>query len=510
MKTKKVSFNIRKTVFWPALFLFYSFIIIFMMDPNAILQNLSKLQNHVLDAFGKVYQIGVFIIFILSCYLYVGPLRHIRIGGEKAKPIVNKYEWFYITLCTVTAAAILFWTCSEPLYHLHDPSLNLSTNFSYPNSETIVLALMYFHWSFIPYCIYLIPTVVVALSILQANKPMSFGSSLNLFFVKPCSDKLINFVDALCLITLITGMSSSLAVGVYMIASAMNNVFSLQETPLLKGLICFSIVTAFVGSAASGLLKGIRFFSQINTKIFYLLGIFVLLAGPTTFILSNGFYSFGFYLKNFFNLTLFSHQFFPETWFKNWTILHWGSWLSWAPMTGLFLARLAYGYTIKEMIQIQVILPGLFTCLWIAIFSSSTLYFDQENGHALLNLLEQKGPQAILFHIFTYLPGTAFMHFVLLIIIFISFVTAADSNTEAISSLCLKDKQSISSKTSWFIKIFWGTSIGFISWIMVVYTGVDGMRIVNYLGGIPALFLILIFVLGLLKLSLQKYWTKNQ
>lgn len=125
------------------------------------------------------------------------------------------------------------------------------------------------------------------------------------FFAKPCSNKLINFVDAVCLITLITGMSASLAVGVYMITSAINNVFSLEETPLLKAIVCFAIVFAFVSSAASGLMKGIRFFSRINTKIFYLIGLFVLLAGPTSFILAKGFYSFGFYIKNFFNLTLF-------------------------------------------------------------------------------------------------------------------------------------------------------------------------------------------------------------
>lgn len=153
-----------------------------MLEPSAILQNLKFIQSHILDSFGKVYQGGVFVIIILSCYLYVGPLRNKRIGGESAKPILRKYEWFYISLCTVTAAAILFWTCSEPLYHLHDSTLNLSKKFAYPDSDVIVLAVMFLHWSFVPYCIYLIPSVVVALTILKPNKPISFGGALNLFF----------------------------------------------------------------------------------------------------------------------------------------------------------------------------------------------------------------------------------------------------------------------------------------------------------------------------------------
>lgn len=162
------------------------------------------------------------------------------------------------------------------------------------------------------------------------------------------------------------------------------------------------------------------------------------------------------------------------------------------------------------MIKIQVIFPGLFTCLWMAIFSGSTLYFDGEMSSNLFNLLAQKGPQAILFEIFSFLPGSTLMHIILLVVIFFSFVTAADSNIDAISSLCLRESQSTESKSSWFIKIFWGLTLGFISWIMVCYTGVEGMRVINFLGGIPALGLILFFIFGLIKVCWDSYFKKRK
>ena len=504
MPQKKIYLNIRSAVFWPSVVLFYSFITMFFLDQDFVLQFLKKIQDSVLPVFSNIYQFGVFFIFLFSFYLYMGPLGNKKIGGKNAKPILKKSEWFYITLCTVTAAAVLFWACCEPLYHIHNSSLDLSKQFSTADPEAVVLSIMYLHWTFIPYCIYLVPSVFLALTILEPKSPISFGGSLNFFFNQFFSKKAVSAVDSLCLLTLMTGMSSSLAVGVYMISSALEHLFSVKETPVLFAAICFVIVFSFVLSAASGLMRGIRVLSNINTKLFYLLSFFVVVMGPTKYIFFEGLFSFRLYVQNFFNLTVFSHQFFPNTWFKDWTALHWGSWLSWAPMTGLFLARLAYGYTVKEMIQVQVILPGIFTCFWLAIFSGSALYFDKTNSNELFNALGQRGPQSVLFELFSYFPGVTVLQFVLLFIVFISFVTAADSNIEAISSLCLSSNSSISSKSSWFIKVFLGASIGIVSWIMVVYTGIDGMRIINYLGGIPSLFLLFIFVAGLVRFSFLK------
>lgn len=343
MKIDKKNFSVRKSVFWPSFFIFFSFVLIFFIEPNSILYNLKTLQSLTIGSFGKIYQMGVFLISVVSCYLYFSPLRNTRIGGEDAKPILTRYEWFYITLCTVTAAAIFFWSCSEPLYHIHNESLNLSDKFSYPDTQVIVLALMLLHWSFVPYCIYLIPSLVLALSLKKFDSPISFGSSLTLFFQKSSSKRFNNTLDSICLITLITGMSASLAVGIFLISGALNSIFGIQESPLVYAFVCFVIVISFISSATSGLMRGIRVISFFNTKIFYLIGLFLLILGPTNFILSKGFLSLGFYFKNFFKLTLFSHEFFPASWIKNWTLLHWGSWLAWAPMTGVFLSRLAYG-----------------------------------------------------------------------------------------------------------------------------------------------------------------------
>ena len=183
--------------------------------------------------------------------------------------------------------------------------------------------------------------------------------------------------------------------------------------------------------------------------------------------------------------------FSEDLWYKKWTVFYWSVWLAWAPMAGFFLAKIARGYTLKEMIEMNFILPSLLTCLWMSIFSGTSLYFDRENSFQLFQVLQDKGPESIIYAVLEYLPFSQFSQYLLLFIIFISFVTAADSSTDIMSTVCTKKSTSQQEdKMSLLLKIVWGTSIGFIAWFSSVYTGVEGLRMLSNIGGLPALFIV--------------------
>jgi glycine betaine transporter len=42
------------------------------------------------------------------------------------------------------------------------------------------------------------------------------------------------------------------------------------------------------------------------------------------------------------------------------------------------------------------------------------------------------------------------------------------------------------------LKIVWGTIIGVIAWVMITFASLDGIRMMNSLGGLPAMFIIII------------------
>lgn len=181
-----------------------------------------------------------------------------------------------------------------------------------------------------------------------------------------------------------------------------------------------------------------------------------------------------------------------------------GRLVAWAPVSALFLGRIARGYTVREFLQINLIFPSLFAIVWIAIFSSTSINIDLNETGTMNTVLNDQGIEKLLYFMMGTMPFKSVLVIALVFIAFISYVTAADSNTDAIGTLCTKDFTAESSGDSTLpIKVLWGTIIGFVAWIMVSFAGVDGIRMLSNLGGLPAMLLILAGSLTLIR------WLRN-
>jgi glycine betaine transporter len=92
------------------------------------------------------------------------------------------------------------------------------------------------------------------------------------------------------------------------------------------------------------------------------------------------------------------------------------------------------------------------------------------------------------------------MTILLLFVAFVSYVTAADSNTDAIGNLCTKNVTlDTINDSSLPMKVVWGIIIGLVAWIMISFVGIEGVKMLSNLGGLPALLIILATSLSLIK-----------
>ena len=130
--------------------------------------------------------------------------------------------------------------------------------------------------------------------------------------------------------------------------------------------------------------------------------------------------------------------------------------------------------------------------VWICIFSGTTIYLDSQSGGALYQVLNNQGIEQVLYAVLHQLPASKFIIAFLLFIAFVAFVTAADSSTDAIGNLCTKNFTSDSDiNGNALIKIVWGIIIGIMSWVMVAFVGVDGIKMLSNLGGLPGMLITL-------------------
>lgn len=496
--------KIRPLVFWPTFLVLIAAVVMSFSDLEGFLGITQSLNKTLLGNFSWLFSLGSFYLLLLIVLVYFSPLANVRIGGNQASPLLSKPKWFFIALCTTLAVGVLFWTTAEPIYHLNAPPSSWGLKPGSAEAALFSISALMFHWSFTPYAIYAVPSLVFALVFYNRKLPFSISSSLQPVFGNNVLGRKAQIIDTIALYALVTGMASSLGTGAITLVGGFGEFMEIRMTPFTLGVAVSVIVVTFVLSAASGLQKGITRLSLINAWFLLFLGLFVFVFGPTVYILSIGTEGLGAYLGHFFELSLFTGAASGDTWPQSWSVFNWAVWFAWAPISTLFLGKISRGYTVREFIQINLVFPALFAIVWIAIFSGTAIHIDMTQSGILSAILNDSGVEKLLYFIFGELPLSEIMTVLLIFIAYISYVTAADSNTDAIGDLCTTGFTAESEeKTALGIKILWGSIIGIVSWTMVSFVGIDGIKMLSNLGGLPASIIILATSLTLIK------WLRN-
>ncbi|WNL43375.1 BCCT family transporter [Halomonas sp. PAMB 3264] len=484
--------SLRPLVFWPTFFILLGAVIASYVDMEAFLAAAGHLNDAILENFSWLFSLGSLYLLGMAVIVYFSPIGRIRIGGASATPLLSPFRWFSITLCTTLAVGVLFWTTAEPLYHFMSPPSSSALEAGSSEAMIFSMSTMFLHWSFTPYAIYAVPALIFALSFYNLRLRFSISSMLEPMF-GPRIKRYSGLIDAISLYALVAGMASSLGTGALTLTGGVNQYLGGETTPLRLGVVVAIIVTTFVLSAASGLQKGIARLSSLNALLLLALGIFSFVVGPTIFSLGLGVESFGVFLDNFMTKSLFTGTAGDDQWPQWWSIFYWAVWFAWAPVAALFLGKISRGYTVREFLRINLLYPALFACVWIVIFSGTALYYQAHTDIGLYAVLNDQGVENVLYTLFRELPLSTFLIPVLLFIAFISYVTAADSQTDAIGNLCTRGLTADSDLNAGLtMKVVWGVIVGLVAWVMVSFIGIDGVKMLSNLGGLPALAIVLV------------------
>lgn len=499
--------RIRPLVFWPPFILLMTAVVVSLVDLDRFLAATTAINTWILSSFSWLFSLATLAMVLTLIAAFVSPLGRMRIGGDTAKPLLTKWRWFSISLCTTVAIGIMFWATAEPMYHLHTPPGGQGLGADTPEAMRFALSTMFLHWSFTPYSIYSVPALAFALAYYNRRKPFSLGSALSPVFGRAVEGRGGQIIDAIALYTLVAGMAASLGTGALTLAGGVDRYLGTGTGPLVLGVLTALIVVSAVASAASGLHRGIARLSSLNTRIFFVLAGFVFIAGPTGFILAGGVEALGDYLGNFIQKSLTTGATSGDTWAQSWTVFYWANWLAWAPITALFLGKIARGYTVRQFLLVNLVAPSLFACGWMAIFAGTALFMDSQGDNMLYEALNATGPESVVYTMLANLPLAGITTALFIFASFLSYVTAADSNTEAIANLCVDDaaermaaendgdsdagEGNAGAGSSLRMKVIWGGSIGIVAWVMTGFAGIDGIKMMSNLGGLPALAIVM-------------------
>lgn len=452
----------------------------------------------VMKDFGWFISLSTLFLVGFCILVMLLPVGKIKLGGAKAKPNLSTFEYFALSLCAGMATGFILWPTAEMVEYTARPPRAFGVEAGSYESILDALNFEWLHWAFTPYALYTAFGIVVAYAYYNLRKPYTASSALYPLCGERLGHKGKTVVDIICLFSIIGGVSGSMGYGLLQLGSGLEYLFGIQ-TGLFSWIVISIVITIiYTGTSVSGLKKGISWLSEKNTYLFFLFLAFIILFGPRSFMFNLTSEALGTFIRDYIPM-LTVQDFMPgsDLWPQWWNNIWWLDWVAFAPMTGLFMATLSKGRTLREFVVVNMILPSLFAVFWFGMFGGFAAHVQYVMGEDLLAVLTAHDHSYMQLFTMSYLPFDVIMKPLLLITQLISFVTLANSMTSTVSMMTIQPGENYRSEEAPMkIKVFWGILMASIAVLFLWSGGLDGAKSVKAITGFPVFVLELAATIG--------------
>ncbi|MCK3769455.1 BCCT family transporter [Microbacterium aerolatum] len=419
---------VQRWVFWPAAVIVIAFVAFTLIAPGIAESLFEAIQTTIVNAFNWYYVLIAAVFVAFSLFLGFSRFGDIKLGKDDDEPEFSLMSWFSLLFAAGMGIGLVFYGVSEPLTHFADPRPGVTGT---PQQlAQAALGQTYLHWGVHAWSIYVVIGLALAYAIHRRRRPISIRWTLEPLLGKRVEGGWGHAIDVIALVGTLFGVATSLGLGVLQISSGLS-VAGIADPDETTQVVIILIISVFVlASVLSGVTKGMKWLSNINLVMAGLLVLYLLIVGPSEFLLRDFVQSIGYYVQNFvglsFNVSAFQGE-AGEAWQAGWTSFYWGWWISWAPFVGIFIARISKGRTVREFVAGVILVPTLLGILWFAVLGGSALAMELADPGVLLNDEGGVDLQGALFEMLQHVPGTTIVSIGVILLITIFFVTSADS-----------------------------------------------------------------------------------
>lgn len=443
------------------------------------------------ENFGWFYVLSVNVFMAALVAFGLSSYGKLRLGGPDADPEFSTFAWLAMLFSAGMGIGLLFFGVAEPMYHfLSGGGSFFEVPSRSPAAGRAATALSMFHWGIHPWAIYGVVGLGLAFFSFNRGLPLSFRSVLYPLI----GDRIYGWpghvVDLAAVIATVFGLATTVGLGTLQINAGLDflarNYFAAgvsTATWATVGIIVV-IIGATTLSVLAGLESGIKRLSQANVMLMGTLLVFMFVVGPTVYLLDVFDSGIGAYLGNFLELSFYAEAFAGTDagWQHGWTIFFWGFWIAWAPFVGMFIARISKGRTIREFVAGVLLVPTLFSLVWMATFNGSALFVELNVlGNGILGPLQDHGRAVALFEMLSYYPLTFATSVVVTVNLLTFIVTSADSGALVTSYLAAGGTQ----ETEMRQRVLWPILIGGTSAALLVGNGLKGLQTAVIAAGLP-------------------------
>lgn len=490
---RKPRMTFAPAVVLPSLLVLGALLVLCGFYPQRADQLFGSAQAWVVTNFDWFYTVAVtgFLVFlVLIAWSRYGD---IRLGPDDAKPEFSFASWTAMLFAAGMGIGLMYFGVGEPLQHyLNPPTQEAGT----PAAAREALTSTFFHWGFQAWAIYGVMGLVLAYFGFRYNLPLTMRSGLYPLLQKRINGPIGHSVDAFALVGTVAGLATTLGYGALQLAAGLNLVTGWDTGTTAFRIAVIVVVVGLAGlSAASGLDKGVKRLSEVNLLITFALLGFVLLCGPTVFLLQAFSENIGNYLSSLVGMSLrtFTYEVAKDDgWFGGWTILYWAWWISWSPFVGMFIARISRGRTVREFIVGVLFIPTAFNLLWMTVFGNGAIWIDTHVAQGALSATASN-VDALLFRFFEYLPLAKAVSWIAVLLIALFFVTSADSGAYVVDAIASRGHP----QSPVWQRLFWAAVLGMTAVVLLLAGGLKALQAMTLVTALPVAAIMVLLCIGL-------------
>lgn len=476
-----------------------------MVFPKASQDIITKMNEAVVSTIGSVYLFIGLAILIFVLYIAFGKYGNVTLGKSTDKPEFNNFSWAAMLFCAGIASDILYWGVIEWAFYYQDPPHGGKGM----TDSALNYATMYgmFHWGPIAWATFVLPALCIGYLIFVKKKPVFKISQTLRPILKSQTDGFIGQVtDIIFIFGLLGGAATSLALGVPMITAGIERLTGLDgDSMVMRGAILFIITALFAYSSYSGLKKGIKVLSDGNVILSFVLLGFVLIVGPTVFIMETTITGMGNMVKNFFQMATWIEPFggiggrketnFPQ----DWTIFYWSWWIVYAPFIGLFIARISKGRTMKEVVLGTIIYGTLGCMLFFGIFGNYAVYLQITGAFDVVQNLNTHGTEATIIEVLHQLPFPNLVIILFLLSAVLFLATTFDSGSYILAAASQKKVVGEPLKAN---RLYWAFALCLLPFALMLVGGersLEVLKTASLLASVPVLIVFVMMMISFLR-----------
>ena len=489
---RQTSFN--PLVIGATLFFVVLLVAMILIAPEQTQTLLNTAKSGIFANFSWFYVLAFSVFLGFLVILSVSSLGNIKLGNDEEEPEFGFLSWLAMLFAAGMGVGLMFFGVAEPLTHY----LSDITTGSAQHKQQEALLHTLFHWGIHAWSVYGMIALALAYFGFRYKLPLALRSCFYPLLKERINGKLGDLIDIMALLATLFGIITTLGFGASQLGAGLHQLGWISENSFSLQIVVIAVVMSLATfSAISGVGKGVKILSELNLTLALCLLIFVLVAGPTLYLLSAFSDNIGTYLSNLVQLSFKTYVYEQEhiDWFSGWTILYWAWWCSWAPFVGLFIARISKGRTIREFIFGVLVIPSMFGILWFTVFGNTAIWLNNGEAAGILGQMISS-PETLLFKFLDYLPLSGVTGLVSLVVISLFFITSADSGIYVLNNIASRDKSLAAPRWQ---AVMWGVLMSTVAIVLMQSGGLANLQTMTLLVALPFAMLMLLMCFSLWK-----------